>query len=320
MAIPTSRTNEKASIRIDSAKCTGCGLCVQVCKDFSLCLENNKATISKTPAFGCIGCGHCMAICPTGAIEISGRELSIADLFDLPPVTNTANYEQLFALFQRRRSVREFLDKEVDPEVAKKILCAARTSPMGLPPSDVNVLILDTKEKTRMFAVDFCEYLKGMKWFVSKWFLTVMRPFWGKANDELFRGFVRPAFNLYINGLGQGINLVNYDAPLAMYFYGSPYADPADPIVAATTAMYAAESLGLGTCMLGAIHPLIQNGKKAKIFREKHGIKYASREGLFVIFGYSAVKYRKGIKRTFASTNILHKQQIISDNARDNNK
>lgn len=65
MAIPTSRTKEKATIIIDTDKCTGCGQCVEVCKDFSLCLENNKAKISETSVFGCIGCGHCMAICPT---------------------------------------------------------------------------------------------------------------------------------------------------------------------------------------------------------------------------------------------------------------
>lgn len=56
-----------------------------------------------------------------------------------------------------------------------------------------------------------------------------------------------------------------------------------------------------GSCMLGAVHPFIQNGGKAKQFRETHGIKCASREGIFVIFGYPAVKYNKGINRTFAS-------------------
>ena len=101
-----------------------------------------------------------------------------------------------------------------------------------------------------------------------------------------------------------GINLVNYDAPLAMYFYGSPYADPADPIVAATYAMITAETLGLGTCMIGGVHPLIKSRKKAKLFREMQGIKYASREGLFVIFGYPQVKYKKGIRRTFASVEV----------------
>lgn len=306
MAIPTSRTKEKAEIRIDTDKCNGCGLCVTVCKDFSLCMENNRAKVSSTPLFGCIGCGHCMAICPEEAIEIHGREISADDLYELPPATSAAGYEQLHALFSRRRSVREFLDRAVEPELVSKILDAASTSPMGLPPSDVNVLILDSREKTRRFAVDFCEYLHGMRWFVSRWFLAMMRLFWSRTNDEMFRAFIRPLFNIYTGNMRQGINLLNYDAPLAMYFYGSPYTDPADPIIAATTAMYAAESLGLGTCMLGAVHPLIQYGRKAKRFREKHGIRFASREGLFVIFGYPAVKYKKAIKRTYASVSIMN--------------
>ncbi len=301
MAIPTSRTKEKGEIKIDAWKCTGCGKCVEVCKDFSLILKGNKASISDNSAFGCIGCGHCMAICPTGAIEISGREISSNDLFTLPPAENAANYEQLFDLLRRRRSVREFLDKPVDSDLIEKILDATKTSPMGLPPSDVNVLILDSKEKTREFAVDFCQYLNKMRWFVSSWFLAIMRPIWGKANAEMFKGFVKPLFGLFINNMEKNMNMVNYDAPLVMYFYGSPYTDPADPIVAATTAMYAAESLGLGTCMLGGVHPLIQNGRKARKLREKYGIKYKSREGLFVIFGYSSVLYKKGIQRSFAS-------------------
>lgn len=304
MAVPTSRTKEKAEIRIDATKCSGCGTCVDVCKDYGLTLEGGKAKVSETPIMGCIACGHCMAVCPCEAISIHGRTLSPDDLFDLPSIEQIANYRQLLALFQRRRSIREFTDKNVEPESVEKIIEAATTSPMGLPPSDVHLLVFDTKEKNRKFAEDFCVYLKGMKWFVSKWFLTLMRPFWGKSNDEMFRNFVRPAFNIYIGEMDKGVNMLNYDAPLAIYFYGSPYTDPADPIVAATTAMYAAESLGLGTCMLGAIHPFIQYGGRAKRFRRQYSIKYPSREGVFVIFGYPAVKYRKGLKRTFASKSL----------------
>lgn len=301
MAIPTSRTKVKAEIKINEGKCTGCGLCVSVCKDYGIVLENGKVKISETPCFGCIGCGHCMAICPTGAIEVHGRELSPDDLFALPGKKSAATYDQLLFLLQRRRSIREFKDIPVEHEVIEKILDAARTAPMGLPPSDVNVLVFDTREKVRAFARDFCDYLESIKWFVSGWFLTLMRPFWGRANDEMFRGFIKPLFHIYIDNMKKGVNLVNYDAPLAIYFYGSPYADPADPIIAATYAMVAAETLGLGTCMLGAIHPMIQSGKKAKIFRERQGIKYPSREGIFVIFGVPDGQYHKGVRRTFAS-------------------
>jgi hypothetical protein len=127
-----------------------------------------------------------------------------------------------------------------------------------------------------------------------------MRPFWGKTMDEMMNGFLRPLFDIYISGMREGCNVVTHDAPLVIYFYGTPFSDPADPVVAATAAMYAGESLGLGTCMLGAIHPMIQRGKRAKQFRDKYGIKHRSKEGLFVIFGYQDAVWRKGIRRTFA--------------------
>jgi ferredoxin len=301
MPVPTTRTKEKAEIIIDAEKCNGCGLCVSVCKDLSLAIENKKAVKSNSSLFGCIGCGHCMAICPEGAIEISGRELNPADLFDLPGKDGTASYEQLLALLQRRRSIREFTDREVEDELIEKILAAARTAPMGIPPSDVNVLVIRGKEKNRSFAKDFSRYLKGLRFMTSGIFLTIMRPFWGRENNELFREFIDPVFMAFIDEMDKGNNYINYDAPLSMYFYGSPYTDPADPLIAATYAMTAGESLGLGTCMLGAIHPFIQSGRKARKFREEHGIRFRSREGLFVIFGYPEVKYRKGIRRSLAS-------------------
>jgi nitroreductase len=160
--------------------------------------------------------------------------------------------------------------------------------------------VLDSKEKVHGFSKDYCDSLEKMKWFVSGWFLALMRPFWGKSTDELFRKFLRPLIYAYTGKMKKGEDKVMYGAPAAFYFYGSPFTDPADPIVAATYAMIAAESLGLGTCMIGGIHPLIQNGKAAKKLREKYRIKFKSREGLFLLVGYSRFTYQKGIRRNFA--------------------
>ena len=301
MAIPTTRATEAGTIHIKPDACSGCAQCVSVCKDNSLKIVNGIVAINENPIFGCIACGHCVAICPFGAIRVEGRELSWNDFYVLPDKKLAADYTNLLALKQRRRSIREFKPAEVPKELIDKILEAAQTAPMGLPPSDVNVLVLNGREKVRKFSSDFCEYLKSIRWLSSNWFLALMRPFWGKETDQLFRNFVKPLMDVYIGSNEQGINSVTYDAPLVLYFYGSPFSDPADPIVAATYAMLAAESLGLGSVMLGAVHPMIQSGSGAKRFREAHKIKYKSREGLLLAIGYPKVHYKRGIRRTFAS-------------------
>jgi len=306
MPIPTSRTNEIARITIDAEKCNGCGLCVEVCKDFSITMKDGKAVVSGTPVFGCIACGHCMAICPKGAIKIDGRFLSPDDLFPLPDKSEIPSYDALLKLFQRRRSIREFKDKPVEQELIDKIIAAASTAPMGIPPSDVNILVINGKEKAFLFSKDYCEYLVTLKWMVSPIGLLLMRLIYGKHSGDLFRDFIKPLIEVYNGSMKKGENLVTYEAPLALYFYGSPYTDPADPLIAATYAMTAAESLGLGTCIIGGVHPFIQSGGAAKKFREKWGIRYKSKEGLILIIGYPRVKYHQGIKRTFANVDVLN--------------
>lgn len=305
MPIPTTRTNENATINITSELCSGCGLCVTVCKDFSLILKDGKVKVSNTPIFGCIGCGQCVAICPTDAITVEGRELSNTDFFEIPKKTERANYSQLMSLMQSRRSVRDFKSVEIPQEIKEQIIEAAKTAPMGLPPSDVNLLVIEGIEKNREFASEFGKFLEKMRFMSKPWFLLLLKLFSTKENHLFFKEFITPVIDTFSKELREGNNLLTYDAPLALYFYGSPYADPADPIIAATYAMLAGESLGLGSCMIGSIHPFIQSGKWAKRFRESHGIKYKSREGLFVIFGYPRIKYKKGIKRSFASVTSL---------------
>ena len=305
MSIPTSRTEEAAVVTIDLEKCNGCGKCVSVCKDFEFKIENGKAVLTNQPLFGCIADGHCMAICPEGAIQITGRCLTPEDLFLLPKKNSMTHYDSLLQLLEARRSIREFKDKPVPREMIDLIIAAAQTAPMGIPPSDVNLLVMNGKEKVRQFSSDFCNLLEKTRWFVSWWFMALMTPFYDKKTMHFYKKFMRPVFDIYIGSMKKGEDMVTYDAPVAIYFYGTPYCDPADPIIAATYAMIAAESLGLGTCMLGAIHPFLQNGSEAKKFRNKYGIRFKSREGLGLILGYPKVKYFRGIRRSFANVDFF---------------
>jgi hypothetical protein len=137
---------------------------------------------------------------------------------------------------------------------------------------------------------------------VSPAVLTVMRPFIGKANYQMFRDFVAPAAKEFLRKDAEGQDWLLYDAPLAIYFYPSQYGDPADASIAATYAMLAAESLGLGTCMLGFPGPLIAHSRK---IRAKYGIPAKSRTGLTVVFGYPAIQFQHALTRRFAAVHSL---------------
>lgn len=302
MAIITSRTNENGTITILYDRCNSCGLCVKVCKDFSLIMENNLPVASGHPFFGCVACGQCMAICPTKAIEISGREMSVNDRIDLPEKKDKASYDQLKNLMISRRSIRDFKDKEVGEELIEKIIEAAVSAPMGIPPTDVHVLVIKGKNKVREFSFDVIDYFSQIRWMVSKPVMWVWRLF-GSESYKLMKSFVKPLIRFFPESKAKGENYLLYDAPLAMYFLATPYSDPADPYIPATYAMLAAESLGLGSCMIGSVHPFIQYG--AKKLKRKWNIPAKSPAGIVVIFGYPKYKFKSGLRRSFAGVTFF---------------
>ena len=303
MAIITSRTNENARIMISDELCNSCGLCVKVCKDFSLIMVNDKPVVSDHPLFGCMACGQCMAVCPTKAIEVWGREMSGFDRLDLTDRTEKATYEELTNLMVRRRSIRDFRDKEVEEELVNRIIEAALMAPMGLPPSDVQLVVFRGKDKVREFSFDVIDYFKKIGWLFSKRGVWIWRLF-GKESYEVMKSFGEPLVNFMVKTRAKDENYLLYDAPLAMYFMASPYCDPADPYIPATYAMLAAESLGLGTCMIGSVHPIIQHG--AKKLKKKWHLPAKSPAGLIVLFGYPKYKYTSGIRRSFAGVTVIN--------------
>jgi ferredoxin len=297
MSLITNRTSENATVKIDYSKCNHCGLCVNVCKDLTLVFKNEKVIINSEPLFGCIGCGQCVAICPNDAITMHGRTLTMEDFVDLPRIEDKIDYLKLYSLLLSRRSVRDFKDKEIPLEIINKILDCSRTAPMGIPPSDVEVLILNGKDKVKIFSDDVIDYFAKTRIIFNKHTLLLMRPFMKKSDFEVFKTFLIPMIDFFVKKKELGEDWLLYGAPLAMYFYNSSYSDSADAYIAATYAMLAGESIGLGNCMIGSISPFLEHsGKKIKA---KYGINKNSKQGIFIIFGYPKYKYQKAIKRTF---------------------
>ena len=56
------------AVAVDEARCSGCGLCVNVCNYYAAQLvEKDDKLISKTDLFRCKSCGMCVAACPADA-------------------------------------------------------------------------------------------------------------------------------------------------------------------------------------------------------------------------------------------------------------
>jgi NAD-dependent dihydropyrimidine dehydrogenase PreA subunit len=57
-----------STLKMDSAKCTGCGMCIEVCPHRVFALNNGKAEIIDQDS--CMECGACVKNCPFNALEV----------------------------------------------------------------------------------------------------------------------------------------------------------------------------------------------------------------------------------------------------------
>jgi heterodisulfide reductase subunit A-like polyferredoxin len=62
---------EAATARVLEDRCTGCGLCVEVCPYGAIQLDPEREIAALNPLL-CKGCGSCAATCFSGAIDVSG--------------------------------------------------------------------------------------------------------------------------------------------------------------------------------------------------------------------------------------------------------
>jgi nitroreductase len=246
---------------------------------------------------GCFGCGQCMMVCPTGSIRVSGRRIAAEDLVALPPKDQVASAEQLDALLAGRRSVRRFAEREVPREFVDRILAMTATAPIGIPPSEVGLVVFHGRAKVRQFTADALLSFRQVLRFTRPWLLALMRPLLGRDQYAVLRDFVRPLFEGILQESQQGRDVFAYDAPLALLFHYAPDGDVADAHIATTYAMLAAESLGLSSCMLGTPVALARD----RAFKQKYGIPPANKTGLALVVGYPTPTFRHGIRRQLAS-------------------
>ena len=140
-------------IEISHDKGIGCGMCVRDCPAYNLGLKDKKAVVRSQ---SCLMCGHCVAICPKAAVSITG--------FDEPPIEIekpvALDPHQLLEAIRTRRSIRQYKEKPVAPEVLAQIIEAGRLTPSGGNAQNVSYIVLQKEiRRYEQIAVRFAKRL-----------------------------------------------------------------------------------------------------------------------------------------------------------------
>ena len=284
---------------IDRESCTECGLCAVICPLEVFTKSANGIAVNNTNAFGCIGCGQCMMVCPIDCVTVTGRNLGAGDIVALPAKECRATADQLEALLLSRRSIRRFTADDVSRDLIDRVVTAAATAPMGIPPWEVGVTIFHGRDKVDELARDTAESYAGLLKILDNPLAKGLSGlFMKKTVRQQLQSFILPLGRVLVEGREKGADYVLYNAPAALLFHVSPYADGADAFIACTYAMIAAESLGLGSCMIGCVAPVL--GRRKELLK-KYRIPAGNSPKIVLILGYHQSLHRKAIRREFQS-------------------
>lgn len=282
---------------IDTARCIGDGICVTECPEDVLEITDGRVATIVSRAGHCISCGHCVAICPREALSMP--TLSDSMFEDLGG--SALPYEDLYAFLGRRRSVRHFRDTPVSRGTLERILDAAATAPMGMPPHSTEVLVLqDSAERAFLLSEVVKEYNAMIRAFGNPIGRAMIRLFAGREQYRVLRNYildiVREANAQFRE---DGTDRYTYRAPVFLLFHADrgamSYVENAHLVC--HHAMLAAQSLGLGSTIIGLVPPVVD---RSKVLRERLGIPKENMVITSLVLGYPRFRYHKRIRRSLA--------------------
>ena len=273
-----------SDVIINKETCIGCGLCVKECSRNAIVLINDKADIDLSL---CNECGHCYAVCPKSSVSMplyDENEIMEYDASKLKLDPDDFLYFQKF-----RRSIRNFKDKEVDPDKLNKIIEAGRYSPTASN-RQLNryIVIKDRINEVREMAI---------------------KTLYDLANDVSFNmgggiDYRQIWLRMYDDYKEQKIDRLFFDAPQIIVIISEEKGGFAEVNggLAASRMELQANSLGLGVCYIGFFKiALLYNSK----LRELIGMKGNEEFILSFIMGYPNVKYQRSVNRKSADVRFV---------------
>ncbi len=281
-------------ISIDENQCTLCGLCVRVC--LRGVLEEREKRIGVVDSSLCNLCGHCKAVCPTNAPRLSNLN---ENEFEPAPTIDELTSPAVFLRFlRRRRSQRIYKSKPVETEKLRRIIEAGRFAPTGGNRQGCEYIVVTGRkilDKVRTLAIQTLqEHGKLVKEALDRYH---------RSKDPLPEEYITMQYypSLFVDRMAEkwkeGEDQLLYHAPVLILIHmreGLTTTPQVDASLSAMHMVLMAETLGLGTCILGF---LVFAVKHSRDLREVLEIPSNSEVHVAFTVGYSDVEFLRLVAR-----------------------
>ncbi len=239
-------------IEIVQAKCSNCGICRLRCPTCFTEIDGKTATRDSFER--CILCGHCVSLCPSDALihsEIFTENENEAK--NILSDVKTDSFKLFSQVVKKRRSHRHFESREVPDAILEKIIDIASYAPTGVNARTVSLKVLRTPKRirelsgatVRHFAEQFSKFQAEEAFLKEHQFVISEESAYQLKRYERYKNM----FKSY----EKGFDPVFHKAPALLLFH-APVNAPTpkdDCVIAAHTAVLAAETMDLGTCFVG---------------------------------------------------------------------
>lgn len=239
---------------IDSEKCTGCGLCVEVCSYETLSLVDGKACVTGETS---LNCRHCVAVCPVSAVRVTTLEplqflsFSMENDWIKHDWDDTGNLVQLMA---SRRSCRKFKDKPVDRNILEDLVTIGTTAPIGSNSQEWTFAILPDRTQIEIFSKHILIFFRKLDHVAQIAPLRKALSLFGKDELERYhKRYYKRIEELIRDWETQKKDMLFHD-PQALILVGATKAASCpqeDAVLATQNILLAAHAMGLGTCLVG---------------------------------------------------------------------
>lgn len=252
---------------IDNTICIACGACIDICPDRVLQTGEKGDVIIVGER--CMLCGHCHALCPVEAISIPALKYDLG-LVNIGEKSFTSQTEPvapaaLLQLMRARRSCRVFKSDPVELSLLTDLVRIGTTAPSGTNSQGWQFIVLPERSDVEQLGEVTSEFYRNLnRKAANPFYRFLARLFAGDALGRYYRRYYTTIEQSLAQWREKRIDRLFHGAPAAIIVAAdkSSSCPVEDALLATQNILLAAQSMELGTCLIGFVVEAARRDKR----------------------------------------------------------